>query len=208
MRQLGKKGAVSLIILFALLAILTSYGERRAWAGEPTERVKQTIEEIRGAFRDKRLDEEERLQRLRKIADGVFDFGEMAKRSLGPYWRKRSAEERKEFVSLYSRFLTGVYMRKIRGGKEQIRRHEEDEVRYLDENIDDPYASVETVVITYQGREMPVEYRMIKAGGQWRAYDVIVAGVSLINNYRTQFSQIIRSSSYEDLVKRLEEKIK
>ncbi len=195
------------IILFLSLCSLLPL---KAFAGEPTEQVKQTIEEVRKVFKNEDLRRPEkraqRNARLREIVGGRFDFEEMAKRSLALYWKDRTPEERKEFVSLYSDLLRNVYLKQIQRHEHEIKKHEDDKVVYLGEKRDGSYASVQTRVITTTGREIPVEYKLLDRGGTWKAYDVYIEGVSLINNYRTQFNQIIRSGSYEELVRKLKAK--
>lgn len=172
--------------------------------------MRQTIEEIRSVFKDTELkkpeNREKRNARLRALVDERFDFEEMSKRTLARYWRERTPEERKEFVALYSDLLKDIYLKKIKQHEGELQKHEEDKVLYQDEKVEDPYASVRTLIITYEGKEIPVEYRLLKKDGDWKAYDVLIEGVSLLNNYRTQFGQIIRSSSYEELVKRIKAK--
>ncbi|MCC6346391.1 MAG: ABC transporter substrate-binding protein [Nitrospirales bacterium] len=172
--------------------------------------MRQTIEEIRSVFKDAELkkpeNREKRNARLRALVDERFDFEEMSKRTLARYWRERTLEERKEFVALYSDLLKDVYLKKIRQHEGEVEKHEEDKVLYQDEKVEDSYASVKTLVVTYDGKEIPVEYRLLKEDGDWQAYDVLVEGVSLLNNYRSQFRQIIRSGSYEELVERIKAK--
>ncbi|MBZ0155912.1 MAG: ABC transporter substrate-binding protein [Alphaproteobacteria bacterium] len=172
--------------------------------------MRQTIEEIRSVFKDKELkkpeNREKRNARLRALVDERFDYEEMSKRTLARYWRERTPEERKEFISLYSDLLKNIYLKRIKKHEDELERHEDDKVLYQDEKVEDPYAAVRTLIITYDGKEIPVEYRLLKKDGDWKAYDVLIEGVSLLNNYRTQFGQIIRSSSYEELVKRIKAK--
>jgi phospholipid transport system substrate-binding protein len=140
-----------------------------------------------------------RRQKILEIVSQVFDFREMAKRSLGIYWRKRTPQERDEFVPLYKALLNDTYMRKVE-------RYTSEKILYTDESIQGDYAVVKTRVIRSTGTEIPLEYRLMKEDGKWVVYDVVIEGVSLVNNYRSQFSQIIRSDSYEELVKRLKKK--
>lgn len=199
--MLVRTGLVATLFLSLCLAL-----PLLARAGEPTDQVRQSVEEIRKTFKELKGQREERNAKLRAIVDKRFDFEEMSKRSLARYWKERTPEEKKEFIALYSDLLKNIYLKKIRQHESEVQRHEEDKVAYLSESVDDSFASVRTKVITYTGREIPVEYKLLKSNGIWKAYDVVIEGVSLINNYRTQFSQIIRSGSYEELVKRLRNK--
>ena len=190
------------VVLFICLSFL-SIRPHLAIAGEATDQVKQTVDAVLDVLNNKELKKPEnrelRTKKIREIVNKRFDFEEMAKRSLALNWSKRTPEERKEFVALFSDLLENTYIRKIE-------RYENEKVAYLDERITGQYAVVRTKIIKQQEAEIPVEYRIFKEADKWEVYDIIVEGVSLVNNYRSQFSQIIRSSSYEELVKKLRNK--
>jgi len=190
------------VVLLICLSFL-SIRPHKAIAGEATDQVKQTVDAVLDVLNNKELKKPEnrelRTQKIREIVNKRFDFEEMAKRSLALNWGKRTPEERKEFVTLFSDLLENTYIRKIE-------RYENEKVAYLDEKITGQYAVVRTKIIKQQEAEIPVEYRIFKEADKWEVYDIIVEGVSLVNNYRSQFSQIIRSSSYEELVKKLRNK--
>ena len=175
-----------------------------AVAGEPTEQVRETVDEVINILNDKELKkperEKDRKSKIRKAVLKRFDFEEMAKRSLAVHWRDRTPAEQKEFVALFTDLLEDTYIRKVE-------RYENEKVIYLDERIDGAYATVKTKIVDTKGTGIPVDYRIIKKKEKWDIYDIIVEGVSLVNNYRTQFAQIMRSASYEALVKRLKEKV-
>ncbi len=189
-------------VLFICLSFL-SFRPTAARAGEATDQVKQTVDAVLDVLNNKELKKPEnrelRTKKIRDIVNQRFDFEEMAKRSLALNWAKRTPDERKEFVALFSDLLENTYVKKIE-------RYENEKVAYLDERITGQYAVVRTKILKAQEAEIPVEYRIFKKGGKWEVYDIIVEGVSLVNNYRSQFSQIIRSSSYEELVKKLRNK--
>ena len=141
----------------------------------------------------------ERRAAVRKVAEEVFDLSETAKRALGPHWNQRTPAEREEFAGLFAELLESTYISRIdEYGGERI--------RYVGEKIDGDTATVQSRVLTKKGSEAPVEARLLKRGDKWYIYDVSIEGVSLINNYRTQFDRIIRSSSYAELVKRLKDR--
>lgn len=174
-----------------------------AYAGEPTDQVKQTVDNVLDILRDKELKKpaktKERRTAIRKLINERFDFEEMAKRSLALHWRKRTAEERKEFVPLFMDLLERSYIKKIEN-------YTDEKILYVAEKIEGGYSDVGTKVITKRNVEIPMEYRLLKKDGKWEVYDVVIEGVSLINNYRTQFNKIIRADSYEELVKRMKNK--
>jgi phospholipid transport system substrate-binding protein len=133
---------------------------------------------------------------VRKIANETFDFEEMSKRALAKHWQPRTPAERDEFVKLFADLLERAYVSKIENyGGEKI--------AYNGDTIDGEAAMVKTKIITKQGTDIPVDYRMLKRGDRWLVYDVVIEGVSLINNYRTQFNKIIQTSSYQALVDRM-----
>jgi phospholipid transport system substrate-binding protein len=136
---------------------------------------------------------------VRKVADDIFDFEETAKRSLARHWQPRTPGERDEFVRLFADLLERSYISKIElyGGEK---------IMYVGDTTDGDTAVVRTKIITKGGTEVPVEYRMAKRGERWLVYDVIIEGVSLVANYRSQFNKIIQTSSYAELVKKMKVK--
>ncbi len=172
-------------------------------AGEPTDMVKKTVDAVLDILKNKELKKPEktaqRRAEIRKTVSQRFDFAEMAKRSLAQNWKKRTPEEQKEFVALFTDLLENTYINKVE-------KYQDEKIFYTGEKIEGPYAEVKTNVETSKGIETPIEYRLMREGSQWMAYDVVIEGVSLVNNYRNQFNSIIRSGSYDDLVKRLRDK--
>jgi len=141
----------------------------------------------------------ERVNRLREIVDSLFDFEEMAKRALGSHWRSRTPAEQREFVTLFRRFLEKIY-----ADKSDL--YEGEKITVGRQTVDKDYAEVDSKIINKQGEESSVLYRLRQADGKWKVYDVVVEGVSIVNNYRSQFHRIITQSSYEELIKRIKEK--
>jgi phospholipid transport system substrate-binding protein len=139
----------------------------------------------------------ERRLRIRKIADEFFDYTEMSKRSLGVHWQQLSQGDRERFVRAFSDLLDRAYFEKVDS-------YNGEKVRYIDAKIDGDQAMVPTRVTTDKGTEIPVDYRMHREGSRWLVHDVNIEGVSLVSNYRAQFDRIIRTSSMDDLMKRLE----
>ncbi len=173
-------------------------------AGEPTEQIKQTTDKILSIVKDPALKgsskAQERRRSIRKAVDERFDWDEMARRSLGRYWVQRTAEEKKEFLRLFSELLERTYMGKVED-------YSGEKVQYEGETIDGEYAVVKVNIITQKNRDISVDYRLQKEKNEWFVYDVSIEGVSLVNNYRTQFNSIILQSSYENLIKRLKVKV-
>jgi phospholipid transport system substrate-binding protein len=188
-----------IIILFSfmLLQVVPLY------AGEPTDQMKQTIDSILDILRNKELKRpgmtQQRRAEIWKVLSERFDFEEMAKRSLALHWRKRTPEEKKEFVALFSDLLENTYISKIE-------RYQDEKIQYAGDTIYNGYASVKTRIITEKNIEIPIEYRLLKENNNWKVYDVVIEGVSLVNNYRTQFNDVISSSSYGELIKKMKKK--
>jgi phospholipid transport system substrate-binding protein len=127
-----------------------------------------------------------------------FDYQEMSRRSLGAPWNNLPEKDRQEFVSLFQTLLVNTYADKIES-------YSGDGVQYVNERNEKEYAEVRTKVLTGK-TEIPLDYRLLLKASAWRVYDVVVDGVSLVNNYRGQFSKILRSGSYADLIDQLRKK--
>jgi phospholipid transport system substrate-binding protein len=175
-------------------------GTATAFAGPVTEGLKPEIDRVIATLDNPALrgegKAEERRQALRTITDGVFDWTEMARRSLGRHWAGRTAAEQEEFVGLFRDLLERAYLSKIE-------RYSNEPILYLGESVEGDQAVVRTKIVTKQNQEVPIDYRMNRQGDRWRVYDVLVEKISLVANYRTQFDGIIKASSYEELVKKL-----
>lgn len=173
-----------------------------AWAGPPTESMKGTIDEVLRIIRDAELKQpakaEERRSQLEKVVADRFDYHEMSRRALGAPWNQLSDKEKEEFVTLFRTLLTNSYA-------EKIETYSGEGVHYLNERTEKEYAEVRTKILSGK-TEIPLDYRLVNRGADWRVYDVVVDGVSLVNNYRGQFTKIIRASSYSDLVEQLRKK--
>ena len=189
----------SVIVCFFLLI-----SRQYAYAGEPMDQLKQSIDAVLAVLTNKELrqpgKEDERRAEIRKIVYDRFDFREMAKRALALNWRQRTPEEKKEFVSLFADLIEETYVQKVE-------RYSGEKVLYGDEYVYGDNAMVRTKIITRTNTEIPIDYMLLKEGAKWWVYDVEIEGVSLVNNYRTQFEDIIDSSSYKDLVSRLKKKV-
>jgi len=174
-----------------------------AFAGAPTEQTKQTVDKVLSIVRDPNLKpaskQQERRDQLRQVIYPRFDFTEMAKRSLGSYWARRSPQEQQEFTKVFTGLLERSYV-------EQIESAGGEKVNYTREQIEGDNAIVFTKVLTPKGEEVSINYKLHKVGGDWKVYDVVVEEISLVNNYRSQFSRVLANASFDDLMRRLQEK--
>jgi phospholipid transport system substrate-binding protein len=165
--------------------------------------MRTTVSQALGVLQDQELKKPERMDeratRLKQIADVRFDYGEMAKRSLGGQWDKLDERSRQEFVGLFTEFLTATYVEKMHS-------YSDEEVTFLKERLDGNYAEVKSIMVGKK-TEIPMDYRLVMKGEDWKVYDVVIDGISLVQNYRGQFLAILRSSSHEQFVQMLREKI-
>uniref|UniRef100_A0A7V4LDN0 ABC transporter substrate-binding protein n=1 Tax=Desulfobacca acetoxidans TaxID=60893 RepID=A0A7V4LDN0_9BACT len=185
--------------ILALALMLSLAGITAALAGPPTEAVKGTVDEVIRLLNDQALkaQKEKRFQLVKQAVDRRFDYEEMAKRTL-PNWGSLSAAQRREFVSLFAELLQASYA-------DKILRYSGEKVNYTGESLEGDTAEVRTVIMRANDR-FPVNYRLLNKS-QWLVYDVVMEGVSLVSNYRTQFSRILSESGYGELIKRLKTKV-
>ena len=175
-----------------------------AASGVPTEFIRQTTDNIFRLFKDPHLQgatqRDERLAHLQHIGNTAFDWEEIARRALAIHWRERTPQERQQFAELFRDAVQGMYLQRLEvAAQEQLQ--DIPAIRYMGEQVDGQRAMVRTTVVTRRGREVPMDYRLRHSDGQWRIYDIVIMGVSLVNNYRIQFQRIITQSSYEELVR-------
>jgi phospholipid transport system substrate-binding protein len=191
---------------YLLLVIVAVSAGLSARAGEPTGQIRATTDKILALLADPTLRADarnaERRQLIRKELEERIDWASVARSSLGRHWAKRTRTEQTEFVSLFSRLLEETSIEKF-----ETRYSELDRIDYLGEKIIDDYASVKAQVTTKDQIVHPVEFRLQKSGKDWRIYDLLVEGVSLVKNYRDQFDEILAKSSYEKLVADLRAKL-
>ncbi|MCP4264956.1 MAG: ABC transporter substrate-binding protein [Candidatus Brocadiaceae bacterium] len=184
------KKTVFNIFVVVLILLATS----TLWSGEPGELVREVI------LKDTSLKPEEMTKELKwKIWDEMsfaFDFEEMTKNILGNHWKKRSNEEKREFIDIFTRYLRRAYARKSshRFGEKIIS---------LKEKQDNDSARVQVKLIKRTEGEALVDFFLHRKSGKWQIYDAVIEGVSITKNYRQQIQSFLTESSYEDLVKKL-----
>jgi phospholipid transport system substrate-binding protein len=191
-------GLVTAVVLTGPVAVTV-------WAGpSPSTQLRGAVEQVLRIAEDPDLKQPgrtaERRTAIRRIAAEIFDFQEITKRALGPHWQSRTPAEREEIVQLLAALLERAYISKIE-------LYSGERITYTGEAVDGDVATVRTRVVTKQGTDIPVEYRMLRRGERWLAYDVIIEGVSLVANYRGQFNKILQTTSYAELVRRLRAKL-
>jgi phospholipid transport system substrate-binding protein len=138
----------------------------------------------------------DRRGELRKLARELFDFEEVTRRTLSRHWAARSADERAEFVALFTELLERSYITRVEA-------YAGESITYLGEAIDAGYATVRSKILTDRRSELTLDYRLHLRDGRWRVYDLQIDGVSFVSTYRSQFDRIIQAESYTALVERM-----
>jgi phospholipid transport system substrate-binding protein len=184
--------------------LVLSASNLSACAGEPTDQLRASTDKILGLLRAPASapGQSERRQLIRQELDQRIDWDTVSRSSLGKHWARLKPEEQADFVATFSRFLVENVLDKF--ATNDVSRLKLD---YVGEKIIDDYASVKVQVTTKDDVVHPIEYRLHKSGQEWRGYDVLIEGVSLVKNYRDQFDEILAKSSHEKLLADLRSKI-
>ena len=169
---------------------------------EITSELKQTIDKVIKIVSDPDLKKTPKLRRekLRKTIGFRFNYNQMVRRSLARNYKNRTNKEREEFTGLFKKLLENSYASKIEN-------YQDETINYVDEKVKGKYALVKTEIVRKNGT-IDVDYKLINENGRWTVYDFVIEEVSLIRNYRSQFSKIIKTESYGALVTKLTKKIK
>lgn len=144
----------------------------------------------------------DRRAEILQTVDEYFDFGEMAKRALGRPWKDQSPQKQQEFVDLFKQLIFNNYV-----GRVETYTGTNERVVYDEQKIEGEYALVKTRVLDYKNTNVQLDYRLRLVNGQWKVYDVVVEGVSLVENYRGQFTSILAGKSFDALLSQLREKV-
>jgi phospholipid transport system substrate-binding protein len=187
--------SLSLATVFALGVATT-----QLLAAPAGEEVKATIDGVMKVLNDPKLQgqKKERREALRKIILPKFDFTEMAKRALGSNWG-REPDKQKEFVSAFTQLLEDSYA-------DQVESANGNKISVVNERTEKGYAEVDTKIISPKGEETPMTYKLHSVGSEWKVYDVVIANISLVNNYRSQFNRVLANGSMDELIKRIKDK--
>ena len=186
------------IVSVVLGSLLLAGFLRGTEAGEPQEKIKVTVDEVVAILANPTLPPPERRTKIRQIVLQRFGFDEMAQRSLAQHWRPLTPPQQQEFVALFTDLLEASYVNRMVNANPESQR-----VRYVKETMEQDQAAVHTEVGNPRDAPATVEYRLLHKAGDWRVYDIVIEGVSLVNNYRTQFNNIVVKDSYAGLVKQM-----
>jgi phospholipid transport system substrate-binding protein len=187
------------LVTFTVLAL--GLEASAATARETVEEKVQRVVSTLGSPDFKQLAKEEQINQIRAIVNEVFDYRELSRRCLGRSWKKLNAAQQEEFISLFSELLEKTYADRL--------------LAYTDEKIEfgketelkKGRVEVESAIITKDGKQIPLNYRMVNKNGQWRVYDVVIEGISMVKNYRDQFRDILSKKTPEDLLQVLRDKV-
>jgi phospholipid transport system substrate-binding protein len=144
---------------------------------------------------------QQRRDEILRLVEEYFDFQEISRRALGRPWKEISPEKQQEFVRLFKQLLLNIYVSRIEAGATPTTG-----IRYNGETLEDSFALVKTQVTGADRPDFEIDYRLLLSGTEWKVYDIVIEGISLVNNYRQQFASILSSQSFESLLKRLREK--
>jgi phospholipid transport system substrate-binding protein len=188
----------------ASMAVGVALAAGTAWSGPPTDQVRVSVDQVLKIVQDPQLKQPrnaaKRRARIREVARELFNFEAMTQDALGRHWKERTPEQRKRFTELFTDLLESSYVGRIES-------YSGEKIVYLSELTDEgDTVTVRSKVVTQRDTEIPLDYRMRKNGQRWEVFDVLIERVSLVANYRTQFNKIITQSSYEELVKKMEQK--
>jgi phospholipid transport system substrate-binding protein len=190
-----------ILTLVASLLVVSTFLSAAVAAG-PTMEIESTVKQVVKILTDPALSGQdkqvERRNLLRNVIAPQFDFREMAKRSLGPYWHRLTVEQQNEFVRLFTGLLERAYLSRIES-------YHDEKFVYTGETISQGYAEVDSKIVTPQKDQYPLDYLLYRIGNDWKIYDVVIDGVSLVNNYRAQFDHVIYRYSYQELVHRMKQ---
>jgi phospholipid transport system substrate-binding protein len=169
----------------------------------PVDLVKSSVSRVLAAVQSRRAagsGSTSHRTEIRQVADALFNFNEMARLTLSRHWSAQSPGAQDEFVRLFTALLERCYLSTIE------KNYAGERVTFLGESIDGSYAQVRSRIITDRQVEISIDYRLVDRGDRWEVYDVVLDGVSLVSNYRSQFNSIIRTSSFGELLTRLRNK--
>lgn len=185
--------------LLIFLVLMSTFSVQAAVFTEPTARVKDAVNRVITILKDKELGQGERWDQIGNVIDESFDFRSMSQSVLATNWKKATPEERARFVEFFSQYLEETY-------KDKIQAYTNQRVEYNDEVIRGKRAVVETVIIT-DNTVIPVNYKLKDNDGSWYAYDVVIEGVSLVNNYRNTFAAIVKNDGMDGLLSDIKSRV-
>lgn len=188
------------IVGAALAAVVVAWAGA-AGAGEATDRVRAVVNEVLAIQNDPALQgaqqEDRRTVEIKRVIAQSFNFGVMARNSLGREWDRLTAAQRKDFTEVLQDLFQDSYSKLV------LNFLKRETIHYGAETAEGDNALVKTVIERLAREQIPVDYRLQRAAGRWDITDVVIDGVSIVDNYRSQFTKIIRTLSYDALIKKM-----
>lgn len=188
------------VILLAMILLLPL----EVFASSAKDTVEAQINKMLARMQEssfKALSRDAKIDEIEKIIEEVFDFEELSRRTLGRDWKKFTPEQQKEFIGLFQQVLQNVYADRILAyTSEKIEFGKETELKK-------GRVEVESYIITTDNKKVPLFYRVTDKSGEWKVYDVVIEGISMVKNYRGQFREILKTKKPEDLLQTLREKV-
>jgi phospholipid transport system substrate-binding protein len=190
------------VILILAVFLMIPFQSQAATPKETVEAGVNKLVKTLGEPAFKAKPKDERIAKIGAEIETVFDFKELSRRTLGREWKKMKAEQQKEFVELFRELLQGVYADRLLAYSDQKIIFDKETM------LKKGRAEVQSYLQTSDGKKIPLFYRLTDKSGSWKVYDVIIEGVSMVKNYRTQFKQILAKDSPDKLIEILREKVK
>jgi len=195
-----KKNVCLLMVSFVFFAMFST----TALAGDAMSELKTHIDAVIALFKDKQKAmtpeiKTEQRKKIFNIALNLFNFDEMSKRTMGKEWKQFSNDQQKQFAHLFARFLANIYY-------QRLEEYTNETVKYIDERQYKDKSLVKTIIVT-QKSEVPMDYKLLQTDKRWRVYDISIEGVSLVQNYRSQFYKILSKQGIDDLMNMMKQKL-
>jgi len=194
------KPFTGLILILVILMVIPLLG----YTATAKETVESSVNKVLKTLGDpafKAKPEDAKIEEVGNIIGEVFDFTELSKRTLGREWKKLSGEQQKEFIGMFRQLLQGVYADRLLAYTDQKVVFDKEKM------LKKGRAEVQSHIVLSDDRKVPIFYRLTDKSGSWKVYDLIIEGVSLVKNYRTQFRQIIARDSPDKLLEILRDKV-
>ena len=185
---------ILLSCLFTLLFAASSFA-----LPSPQARVEEMVNSVLGVLQNAELSEAEKKAEISGRVQEYLNVKSISRRTLGTYWDGATEEQRQQFSTLFVRILEGTYLNRMEG-------YSDGAVKYLKQRVKGNKAIVDTMVVSKE-LEIPVQYKMIYADGNWQIFDLVLEGISLVRNYRSSYGEIIRRDGYEGLLALMDKKV-
>ncbi len=190
-----KRFSVPILIGFIMTLASAAFA-----AASATESVRISVDAIIGVLKDAKLDKPAKRDKIRVVIAERFDFRAMSQRTLATNWKMASKEQQQQFIGLFAELIQNTYISRVEA-------YTNETVKYSAEKITDDRAVVDTLILS-SSAEIPVSYKLYLKDGRWLVYDVNIEGVSLINNYRTSYQEIVKKEGFPGLLAKMEEKVR